>query len=550
MQRNSLFALLAVALVLIVSCGRSDKSALAVPKDAGIVLHINANSLSSKLSWKEIQATNWFKEAYKDADDTLAKKLLDDPGSSGIDSQGDLVFFAKRQGKGGYGAFAGTLKDPAAFEAFNKKMKPSATSSKDGDLNILSIENGIATWKDGRFIYLFDSPEMGAAASFGNGGQSSSFPKDSLVAFAKGLYDLKGDNSLGNDDRFASLIKETGDVHMWISAENLTGGLASGMMSMMKFNTLMEGNITTMTMNFDNGKIDVKSKSYYNKELAKLYDKYRMKKIDGDMLSRVASDNVCGVFAMNYPPDGLKEFIKLLGVDGMANGFLGEVGYSMDEFVKANKGDLILAVSDFEIKTEEVTTPPMEQGGQPYTYKKTEPSVKVLFGVSINDKPAFDKMIGIVKAKMGEMPEGRDPKISYALNDKWFAAGNDEAQVNKFIAGGANNKQTYVSKLSGQPMGFYVDLQKVLKGAAPAVTDSTGKIAMAESLKVWEDILMTGGEFSNNSTTGHFEINFVDKNTNSLKQLNQYIDKIAALKHAKPKDVEMEETAPTTPPAQ
>lgn len=531
MQRNSLFVLSAVTVMLIASCKSSDKSAIAVPKDAGVVLHINANSLSSKLSWKEIQATNWFKEAYADANDTLAKKLMENPENSGIDAQSDLVFFVKRQGKGGYGAFEGTLKDAAAFEAFNKKMKPEATSSKDGDLNILKMSGGIATWKNGRFIYLFDAPALNMGSAWGgNGGGSASFEADSLTAFAKGLYDLKGDNSLGNDDKFSSLIKEAGDIHMWVSAEHLAGGMASGMMSMMKISTLMEGNVTTLTVNFDNGKIDVKTKSYYNKELGKLYEKYRMKNIDGDMLARIPSDNITGVFAMNYPPDGLKEFIKVLGVDGVVNSYLGEIGYSMDEFVKANKGDVILAVSDFTIKTETVTTPPYEEGGQPYTYTKSDPDVKVLFATSINDKPAFDKLIGIAKAKMPPMPES-GPKISYTLNDKWFAAGNSEEQVNKFVAGGANNKQAFVSKLAGHPMGMYVDFQKIMKAVEPTTaTDSSAKVALLESQKVWEDMLMTGGELSGGSMSGHFEINFVDKNTNSLKQLNQYIDKMAAAK--------------------
>jgi hypothetical protein len=149
--------------------------------------------------------------------------------------------------------------------------------------------------------------------------------------------------------------------------------------------------------------------------------------------------------------------------------------------------------------------------------------------VSINDKPAFDKLVGIAKAKVPPMPES-GPKISYTLNDKWFAAGNSEEQVNKFVAGGANNKQPFVGKLAGHPMGFYVDLQKILKAVAPTATDSSSKVALTESLKVWEDMLMTGGELTDGSINGHFEINFVDKSTNSLKQLNQYIDKMAAAK--------------------
>jgi hypothetical protein len=36
-----------------------------------------------------------------------------------------------------------------------------------------------------------------------------------------------------------------------------------------------------------------------------------------------------------------------------------------------------------------------------------------------------------------------------------------------------------------------------------------------------------GGDFNDGYTTGHFEINMVDKNTNSLKQLHNYVSMIA-----------------------
>lgn len=531
MQRTSLLGLLAIALVLIVSCGTADKSGIAVPKDAGIVIHINTSSLSSKLTWKEIQQTNWFKEAYAEADDSLAKKLLDNPDNSGVNTETDLAFFVKRQGKNGYGVFEGGLKDAAAFEAFNKKMKPQATASKDGDLNILKLGNdGVATWKDNKFIYVFDAP-MGNTSRFSEDGSSSGsapLTADSLIKFAKELYDLKGDNSLTNDDKFASLLKEAGDVHLWLNSENLYGDALGGVLSTMKIGDLMKGNVSAMTLVFDNGKIEVKAKSYYNKEMGKLLEKYKMKNLDADALARIPSDNVTGVLAWNYPPEGLKEFLKLGGLDGMTNGFLGEMGYSIDEFVKANKGDLLVAVTDFNIKSEQVTYPSYEEGGAPYTYTKTTPDMKVLFAVSINDKPAFDKMVGIIKAKVGDVPEGSMPKISYSLNDKWFAAGNAEDQVNKFLAGGANNKQPFIGKISGHPFGMYVDLQKILKTSEAASTDSSTKVVLAESVKMWQDILATGGEINDGAMSSHFEINLVDKNTNSLKQLNQYADKLAA----------------------
>jgi hypothetical protein len=46
---------------------------------------------------------------------------------------------------------------------------------------------------------------------------------------------------------------------------------------------------------------------------------------------------------------------------------------------------------------------------------------------------------------------------------------------------------------------------------------------------MWQDVVASGGEYKDKATAFEFEINLVDKNTNSLKQLNQYIDKMAGL---------------------
>jgi len=50
------------------------------------------------------------------------------------------------------------------------------------------------------------------------------------------------------------------------------------------------------------------------------------------------------------------------------------------------------------------------------------------------------------------------------------------------------------------------------------------------SLKMWQDILVTGGKVKNGSMNYDVEINLVDKNVNSLKQLNQYFDKLSLAK--------------------
>src|SRR5688572_25944276 len=128
--------------VLLYSCSSADKNALPVPKDAAFVLHLNAKSLTSKLTWDEIKQTNWFKEGQASATDSFMKQLLNDPETSGIDTKDDLVFFVKRvTAQEGFAVFAGHVKDAAAFEAFNKKISDgaAATATKEGDMTSMKV---------------------------------------------------------------------------------------------------------------------------------------------------------------------------------------------------------------------------------------------------------------------------------------------------------------------------------------------------------------------------------------------------------------------------
>ena len=80
--------------LIISSCSKINNQVKMIPKNAFVVVHLNSKSLSSKLSWEEIRQTNWFKEMYNDTlGKSWTKKLMDNPGSSGIDLDADLVLF-------------------------------------------------------------------------------------------------------------------------------------------------------------------------------------------------------------------------------------------------------------------------------------------------------------------------------------------------------------------------------------------------------------------------------------------------------------------------
>ncbi|HVF96962.1 MAG TPA: DUF4836 family protein [Flavisolibacter sp.] len=519
MKRLPILTALAAFVLLLASCKNENKSGLFIPKDASIVLHVSPKSLSSKLTWEEIKKTQWFRDAYAQSKDSFAQKMMDNPEASGVDLKSDFAFFLKKRGNGGYSVFQGSIKDEAAFAALAKKTDAAAKIGKDGDWNVMTSNNVVTVWNKGKFAVINDVPMGGMNPMSASMSESTRFGADSLKIFVKQVMTLDNDESLFSDDRFAAVMKEDADMHMWMDAGAFYSDMA-GMMSMMKIGSLMEGNVTGGSINFEDGKIAARIKQFYGKEMQKAMDNWKFQNVDGDVLNRIQSDNVIGVFAMNMDPAGLKEFLKTIGMDGMANMFLSKQNLSLDELLGATKGQFLMSVSDLQMKDTTMTMA-MGEGEAPYTYTSSQPQMSILFATDVAKKATFDKLLTMVKTETPQMP------FIYQLNNDWFVAGNKPEAVNGF-AGGNKVKHAFTEKISGHPFGFYLDVQRLLK--TEFTKDVFAKSLLTESAAVWKDVVMIANEYKNGVATSEMTINMVDGKTNSLKQLNQYIEKMNVLR--------------------
>jgi hypothetical protein len=125
--------------------------------------------------------------------------------------------------------------------------------------------------------------------------------------------------------------------------------------------------------------------------------------------------------------------------------------------------------------------------------------------------------------------------VHSATNDKLFAIGNSQQYVSKYIQG-SNTKFDFTDKIADHPFFAFADIQKILLTASSEIKDSGYKIIMDESIKTWQSFYSMGGEYKDGGFVSHTEIDLMDKNTNSLKQLNSYFDKIAKVMIEKNKE--------------
>ncbi|RYG31619.1 MAG: DUF4836 family protein, partial [Chitinophagaceae bacterium] len=416
-----------------VSCKKGGKTGLLIPKEAAVVLYFNTGSLSSKLSWDEVKKSEWFQEAQRDASDSFAKKMLNDPAVSGVDMEKGFCFFVVPRGRGGYVSFQGNIKDQAAFEEMLKNAKGNHSAPiKSGDLNVVTMDNdAVLSWNKSKFVFIADAP-LNAS-----GGMTSKFPKDSLIMFANNTFSLEGKELLDSDPKFADLIDSKGDIHMWYSAGNLYNSMSMGMMDMLKMSTLTEGNMGTGTLNFDNGKITLSGKQYYGKELTKIFDKYSSNGAGKELTARLPNGDVMAAGVYSYPMGSLIDMIKLIGADGLANMFLGQKGITMEDIGRAFKGDLAFSVSDVK---------PVVDTASGIT--RQEPNY--VFGMAIDDQKSFDKIYNVFNDDISKVPS---QMASIKTEKGWLTVSNSPELTAGFLAG--SNKPAYADKISGHLLGIY-----------------------------------------------------------------------------------------------
>lgn len=528
MKIVKLLPLVALFSIMISSCGKKSKLGKLIPKDAAVVVVIDQKSLLEKLPWEEIKQTYWYNQLMSDTSlSASTKAFLTDPAKTGIDLNSELISFVMNSQNGQH-VISGNIKDSKAYADFLKNIHPDAVITKDGDLNIFKAEEVVAGWNNERFVVVGKSkPYTGIDSLVDSAGITREIPTpdtapdtDSLVGICKNILTLKADNSLQDNERFADLEAEKGDLHIWINTGLLAKGAmgaAQGMMGMLKIEKFIEDNVTAATVSFLEGKISGSYKQYFGKELSDI-----LKKGDGDidleMIRRLPKENVAGVYAMHFTPANLLEIVKMTGLDGFINIFMAQKGMSLEEVVKATKGDIVMAVSDIKIKDDTTNLKELKDTVSNYPQR---PDATMLFAIAIGDKEAFSKLVNLGDDMKKDMT---DAKTFQRKDDKYFAISNSSEALNYYFSG-TSTDHAFVPEIKDYPTGGFIDLQMILKAMqAQFIKDSIGKVHYERNISMWNNVYFRGGAYKNGGLEHHAEINLVDTKTNSLKTLSRYID--------------------------
>jgi len=496
MKHLKILSAIAIASLLFVSCRSSKNKELTVPADASTIVRLNGSSINSKADWNDLLKADWFRREKQMSTDSFDRQIMQDPERSGVDLKSDFVYFSHKRDLVRYSVFEGQLKSVTDFEKMLQGQNPGSKVEDGGSFNyMLADKTDFVSWTSSKFIYISNEPLMGG---------NTSVTVDSLKAYAASLFDLKKENSIESNDNYASLIKEPGDIHFWSNTADVLSDFQFGPIPLIAASAMMQGSVTAGTINFENGKIVMHSKQYLNPTLSKLIQRYSARPLTADLLNHVAP-TASIVIAMNYDPQLIQDFLKVSGTESTANQYLDEYHLTIDELLKASKGEVLMSAAKLGPEVTASEEDDEEEGIFPF-------GGDLLFATALNNDSSFKKAGDIVKKAF--------PGAASTVQNNWFLLGNSPATISHFFA--PNTNPVVSQKLGGHPLGVYIDIQKGLEQWNTHGLDSALLQQINLSKSFWRDIVSNGGEFRDGCINFDTNVNLADGSTNSLKQLAKY----------------------------
>jgi len=505
-----------------------------IPQKAAFVLHINGSSINQKLPWDEVKNTGMVKRLMEDSSlPEKARAILINPESGGVNIKNDAAVFYLKDSLGGYIGIAGKLSNADAFDklARNESKGDFEFSENSGVQSGKGKGMGLA-WNKDRFLFVVGVPNTTFPDKFNNMQLSSEDSTGKVIFSATDnrnygqlafqVFNIKESESLGDNEKFSELVADKADLHFWVNSEEIYNMQSAempaiGPLNMLNFTKFTKDARSTASVNFDNGKISVDFRAYMNKEVADIFKKNMVNHTDAEMIKRISPENLAMIMQFSIKPQIIKEYLKLLGADGFANMGTGMLGFSIDDLIDANKGDYLLAVSDIKVDS-------------------AKPKFDYLFSTSIASKTAFDKVMTGVSRMMKMYFNSSDSSstsanapLSYNKSEKYFALGSSQPLVDGYLTGSKTYSSPVYDKITTGPGGGYINFAYIMNAVTPLVNDSSTQEMLAASKLIWKDMISYTENFSGNSVHGHMDINLVNNDSNSLKQLNHYFDAISTI---------------------
>jgi hypothetical protein len=530
-----------VTVILITSCKKgAPKQTTHIPKNAVFVATINTKSLQNKLAKNQASLENILTSATgNDTSLTKGKQEWEDLKSSGIDLS-ENFYIAVTQKAGGTGTSGpvvitaiGSLSDEKKLENYIKKKQPSVEIRKEKNYSYSTFEGDkMVAWADDLVITMSYQNSFQNQMEFDTSTHTYNFKapanaQKDLKAEMDSYFNLKEDQSVASIPAFRDLMQEKSDGSFWV---NSSSGFENIPLPLPRLKELVANTYSAATVNFEDGKVAVNSKSYYSKELQDILKKYSGSTVDLNTIESYPSNNINGFAAFSFNPEMINALVKFMEVGGIVDGYLTKMmgsNYTLSDALKAIKGDFTFIVSDVN-----TSGAPNANGGP----MGLSTNFKMLANIPVGDKTQMNRIMDklVENQLMVKTPQGYTVASDFSrmgfsviVDDKNVFIARDETLLNQYKAktGKAKLDGGVMEDFKGKSGVSYVNIESILNGI-PTQTGTTDSI-MVKAKSTFKDMKGYLENFNGDYMAGHYELRFKDEKENSLTSLLQFFETVS-----------------------
>ena len=534
---------------LLSSCRNLPDHAKLIPANAVVAAGVNTKEIGKKIAWNAIIGSKLFDEM-KETQPGENKDAFD-PEKMGVELMSTSYVYIKADNRFGDGNKVTALiplEDVAKWETFVKTTFPEASISTNKDhKDAMLADDMYAGWNNDLLI-IMNAPGVPVweEIKYDSTGAAIVPPRTIdntlLTSEMDNAFHTAKENALTENEKFTKLEKEGHDITLWINYDLLMGEYGSkGMSDMVGLpmsNALWKDAAFTAGFDFEKGKIAGDFRYYMSEELKEVSKAFSKDNIDKEMVDMLPDDELDILIGWHISPQGIKTTLEKMGVLGFINLALTSQNMSADYILEAFTGDMVMSVNNFKLtKKGEMDSVSAESAASSYSS-----DAKYIYAMKINKQENFDKLLNMALTNniLLQQPDNTytlatmSSDIAIVVKDKYLVVANSAENANDYISGKYKNKKLpdAIEDIYKNPVGVYLNAQGVMNTVSSATLSAPRDSAMvAESKKLLKDVVFKGGGFKDNAFSYEMNINFLNKEENSLLLLMNFATKINDAQH-------------------
>jgi Domain of unknown function (DUF4836) len=510
-----------------------------------MLMSFNLLKIAAKVPGETFRSSGMYQDMLKNDKGTL-RSLLADPTSSGIDFSTDFILSTgPAENENSTTVLIGHLADQGKFAALMEKMNESSDSKVQvfGTNRLIlpkRTEPAIA-WNDEVFVITGmggGKKELNAVFADTTDTRDMEVRMNEVterirqqtkeLCFA--ALTPKNNGTFFNSAVLTALMNETGDIKIWNSGETATNTKALKKLPpfFTQFLSRMQaanGSEKTSVINFEKGKIAGTVRTYLSPEMGALYQKYPQELLPTGLVRRLPEGKILMLMMSAVNKDMAREMSLKNGMSEMMDSLKQYLKMDLSLFQKGFKNNALMAIMQF---------PPKEETDD--TKKNFLENMGLFIVLPVADKAAVASLKELADRKLDSMAHTEKgekmmrqfrPAILY--NDSLCVVALSEAMAQAYL----NNPGT--AKLpdwlpASQPGSMWMNLNfreimMMVFNMAGKPGRDRDKQAM-EMLSTFDQMIVTGGDFSNGSLNSRMEFRFSNPDKNVLEQLFEMANRI------------------------